>query len=441
MQKNPVDAIEVNFDGIVGPTHNYAGLSYGNIASMKHQGKLSHPKQAALQGLKKMKLLKDLGCVQGFLPPHERPSLVDLKRLGFHGSDREILKKAYEQDPVLLSACSSASSMWAANVATVSPSCDTYDGKVHITISNLHYSFHRSIEIPTTFRVFSTIFSNSDYFSVHLPLPSGGNFGDEGAANHSRFCHSYGEKGVHLFVYGRHIFEHGVTHRYPPRHCFETSEAIVRQHGLQKQQVVFAQQNPELIDLGVFHNDVISVGDRLVFVYHERAFIKTKEVIEELKQKVHTICGRSLECVEISQQDLPVEKAVSTYFFNSQIISLKNDSQVWIAPQEASSLSIPLPFKEKVFVNVKESMQNGGGPACLRLRVVLTPEEFQKINPHFILTDALYEELDSWIHNYYRDDLNFEDLADPELLKESREALDALTQLLGVENLYSFQGE
>ena len=27
-------AYEVNFDGLVGPTHNYAGLSYGNVASL-----------------------------------------------------------------------------------------------------------------------------------------------------------------------------------------------------------------------------------------------------------------------------------------------------------------------------------------------------------------------------------------------------------------------
>jgi len=87
-------AYEVNFDGIVGPTHNYSGLSYGNVASMEHEKLISNPKEAALQGLQKMKFLMDLGLKQAVLPPQERPDIHTLRSLGFTGSDKDILEQA-----------------------------------------------------------------------------------------------------------------------------------------------------------------------------------------------------------------------------------------------------------------------------------------------------------------------------------------------------------
>ncbi|TWY25023.1 N-succinylarginine dihydrolase, partial [Serratia marcescens] len=127
---------EVNFDGLVGPTHHYAGLSFGNEASTQHQNSVSNPKLAAKQGLLKMKALADLGFQQGVLPPQERPHLPMLRRLGFSGSDEAVLAQAMRQSPRLLSALSSASCMWTANAATVSPSADSADGKVHFTAAN-----------------------------------------------------------------------------------------------------------------------------------------------------------------------------------------------------------------------------------------------------------------------------------------------------------------
>jgi len=112
---------ELNLDGIVGPTHNYAGLSWGNLASQKHKLSVSNPRQAALEGLAKMKFLADMGIPQAVLPPHQRPHLPTLRSLGYSGSDAEILAKAHQDNPVLLSACCSASAMWSANAATVSP--------------------------------------------------------------------------------------------------------------------------------------------------------------------------------------------------------------------------------------------------------------------------------------------------------------------------------
>src|SRR5687768_11173563 len=179
-------AYEVNFDGLVGPTHNYAGLSYGNVASMSHKRSVSSPRQAALQGLAKMKFLADLGVKQAVLPPHPRPDIAALRRIGFTGSDADVLAKVQREDPVLLAAVSSSSSMWAANAATVSPSADTSDGRMHFTPANLVSLFHRSLEAPTTAAVLRAIFNDEKHFAHHPPLPATMHFSDEGAANHTR---------------------------------------------------------------------------------------------------------------------------------------------------------------------------------------------------------------------------------------------------------------
>src|SRR5690554_5250678 len=101
---------EANFDGLVGPTHNYAGLSYGNVASLSNARSVSSPRSAAKQGLKKMKALHDMSLVQGVLAPQERPDVYALRRLGFTGSDEQVLKNAYKKSPAIFQAVCSASS-------------------------------------------------------------------------------------------------------------------------------------------------------------------------------------------------------------------------------------------------------------------------------------------------------------------------------------------
>ena len=131
------EAYEVDFEGLVGPTHNYSGLSYGNVASMQNQASTSNPKKAALQGLEKMQYLSSIGIKQAILPPHERPHLPTLRALGYDGSDGYIVEMAYKEDPDLLYNCSSASAMWTANAATFSPSIDCVDKRAHFTAANL----------------------------------------------------------------------------------------------------------------------------------------------------------------------------------------------------------------------------------------------------------------------------------------------------------------
>jgi succinylarginine dihydrolase len=277
---------EANFDGLVGPTHNYAGLSVGNVASLSNAKNSSSPRQAAKQGLSKMKALHDLGLVQGVLAPQERPDVYTLRRLGFSGSDAQVIANAAKQAPAVFRAVCSASSMWTANAATISPSADTGDGKIHFTPANLTNKFHRSLEPITTGKILQAMFRNPEYFAHHTHLPDNDHFGDEGAANHTRLCSAYGKRGVELFVFGRYAFDNSkpIPKRYPARHTLEACEAVARLHGLDDNHVVYMQQNPDVIDQGVFHNDVIAVGNQNVLFYHQQAFVDTQTKLAELQR-------------------------------------------------------------------------------------------------------------------------------------------------------------
>ncbi len=324
---------EVNFDGLVGPTHNYAGLSVGNVASLSNAAQASSPKQGAKQGLQKMKALHDMGLKQGLLPPLERPDVFTLRKLGFSGSDADVIKKAYQQAPQVFVAVCSASSMWTANACTVSPSADTEDKKVHFTAANLANKFHRSIEAPTTSRILASIFSDTKHFVHHEPLPLGDHFGDEGAANHTRFCSAYGESGVEFFVFGKYAFNHSkpAPTKFPARQTYEASQAIARLHKLDPAKTVIAQQNPDVIDQGVFHNDVISVGNQNVLFYHEEAFLNTEQTFEQIK---NAYGDAPFHFVKVPSNRVSVDDAVRTYLFNSQLVTLNDGSMAIIAPGE-----------------------------------------------------------------------------------------------------------
>ncbi|WP_371193132.1 N-succinylarginine dihydrolase [Glaciecola sp. SC05] len=441
--------VEANFDGLVGPTHNYAGLSYGNIASKSNANAFSNPKQAALQGLDKMKALSDMGMMQGILAPQERPDIYALRRLGFTGSDDAVMQSAYKQAPHIYLACCSASSMWTANAATVSPSADTGDQRVHFTPANLTNKFHRSLEPEITGNILKAIFNDQNHFAHHLHLPDNDHFGDEGAANHTRLCADYAEAGVELFVYGKHAFDDSQPKptRYPARQTIEASQAVARLHQLAANKTVFAQQNPEVIDAGVFHNDVIAVGNRNVLFYHQDAFLNT----ELLKQQIRSGLGDvDFYFVEVPSARVSVQEAIKTYLFNTQLITLPDGAMVIIAPMECKQsdavndylqylVSTNNPITAVHFFDVKQSMQNGGGPACLRLRVVLNEAEQKVVNPETIMNDAKFAQLQGWVNKHYRDRLDLADMMDPQLLIESRTALDELTQLLALGSVYPFQ--
>ncbi|HVE08283.1 MAG TPA: N-succinylarginine dihydrolase, partial [Paraburkholderia sp.] len=327
-------AIEANFDGLVGPTHNYAGLSFGNVASLSNEKTVANPKAAAKQGLRKMKQLAGLGFRQGVLPPQERPSLRLLRELGFSGTDAHVMARVAKDAPELLSAASSASAMWTANAATVSPSADTADGRVHFTPANLCSKLHRAIEHEATRRTLRAIFADETRFAVHEALPGTPALGDEGAANHTRFCASYGERGVEFFVYGRSEYRRGPEpQRYPARQTFEASRAVAQRHGLDEAGTVYAQQNPEVIDAGVFHNDVIAVGNRRTLFCHQLAFVEPGAVYDELRTKLAQR-NAQIDVIEVPDARVSVADAVTSYLFNSQLLTTGEGRQLLVVPQE-----------------------------------------------------------------------------------------------------------
>jgi succinylarginine dihydrolase len=438
---------EFQFDGIVGPTHNYGGLSPGNLASTTHEGEVSNPRAAAMQGLHKMRVVRDLGVAQAVLPPHDRPNVSSLRKLGFHGSDEQVIAAAASLDGGLyLRMCSSASSMWAANAATVVPSCDTDDGRVHLVPANLQQMLHRSIEAPTTTRVLRAIFSDPEHFMVHDPLPGGGQLADEGAANHIRLSSSYG--AAHLFAWGRGALAEKLArpHDHPARQTLEASRALARLHRLPPARCLFPQQHPAGIDAGAFHTDVMAVGCGAFLMLHELAFADEERLLADLRRAL----GDELVIVRASVAELPPERAVAAYPFNSQVLELPDGSMVIVAPDDSREDSPSRSFLERVvaangpvravrYVDVRQSMRNGGGPACLRLRVPLSEAEAGALSANIVLTDALYDALCSWVSRHYRDRLTPRDLADPELAREGMRALAELSELLRLGSIYDFQ--
>ena len=439
---------DTNFDGIPGPTHNYSGLAHGNLAAERNALQVANPREAALQGLAKMRALAARGYAQGVLPPQERPDVHALRALGFDGSDHEVIVHAGRDAPELLAACCSAAPMWAANAATVSASADCADGRVHFTPANLATYFHRSIEAPTTTCVLRAIFADDAHFRVHDPLPAAPQFGDEGAANHMRFAANVGTAGVEWFVYGRRGFGSGVApSRFPARQTREASEAIARRHLLDASRTLFTQQRPDAIDAGVFHNDVIAVGEGTFLFCHERAFVDQPAALDELAEAV----GPEFVALVVRDDELPLADAVATYLFNSQLLPRDDARYLLVAPAECRAhpataqlldrlVASGSPIAEVLTFDLRQSMRNGGGPACLRLRVPLTTTERAAIRGNVILDGALDAGLDAWIRRHYRDRLAPTDLRDPSLLDETRRALDELTQLLRLPPVYRFQG-
>ena len=433
-------SIEINFDGLIGPTHNYAGLSFGNVASELHQNQTSYPKKGALQGLEKMKSVASLGVPQFFLPPIEKPNFDLLRQLGFGGSESGMIRDCAKSNPVLLTSVYSAASMWTANAGTVTPSTDSADGRFHFTPANLSRTWHRSFDHAEMHQVMTRIFRDHERFSIHDALPSPHAISDEGAANHTRLCPSHSACGFHLFVYGFDPFDRSLARpeKFPARQSKLASESIARRHGVKE--FLLVQQTPEAIDAGVFHNDVISVGNENVLLMHELSFVDQEGVVASIESYFDR-AGAEFFPVEFSESELPIMDAIASYFFNSQIITRPDGKMTLICPQEVEETPTALasanrlisennPIDEVRYFDLRQSMNNGGGPACLRQRVVLTEEELNCLDPAYRLTDDSFERLGNWIESNYRDTLTLDDLADPAFADEAISSMAEFSKLL-----------
>ena len=407
---------EINFDGIVGPSHNYAGLSFGNLASTRNAGQVSQPRAAALQGIDKMRANLALGLTQGIFLPHPRPNRKWLESLGTTFEDCEI---------TLAAAAMSASAMWAANAATVSPAPDTADGRTHLTVANLRTMPHRSHEWPGTLAQLRLAFGDRTHFAVHDPIPPA--FGDEGAANHMRLTSRHGEAGLELFVYG-------VTGgAFPARQHLQASKAIARLHGLDPERTLFVEQSEAAIAAGAFHNDVVAVANENVLFAHELAFADRGQVV--------AFCERGLpgfELVEVPASEVPIGDAITSYLFNAQLVTPPDGEMTLVVPTEARETPTVWswierhvagngPIRRVEVVDVRQSMANGGGPACLRLRVVADPAT---VDPRFIVDDGKLDLLAEVIRRTWPVEIDNADLQKASLIRDVEAARAALLDAL-----------
>ena len=407
---------EINFDGIIGPSHNYAGLSLGNLASQRNAGEVSQPRAAALQGIDKMRANLALGLSQGIFAPHPRPDRPWLSKLG---------TTIEQADPTLAANALSASAMWAANAATVSPAPDTADAKCHLTVANLKTMPHRSHEWPATLAQLELAFGDAAHFAVHGPIPPA--FGDEGAANHMRLSAAHGEPGIEIFVYG---VSGGA---FPARQHVDASKAIARLHKLDPGRTIFAQQSEEAIAAGAFHNDVVAVANERVLFAHEKAFADKAALIAQCAPLVP-----GFEYVEVPDSEVPLADAVSSYLFNGQLVSPPGGQTTLVAPAECREtpsvwgwierhLAGNGPIRHVEIVDVRQSMANGGGPACLRLRVVADPAT---VDPRFLVDEAKLDRIAEVVRTHWPVEIHNSELQNPTLIRDVEAArvslLDAL---------------
>lgn len=415
--------VEINFDGIVGPSHNFAGLSLGNLAATASAGMVSHPREAALQGLAKMRVNLDLGLAQGVFVPLDRPHEGWLAALGTTMEDADFSLRANAL---------SASAMWAANAATVSPAPDTADGRCHLTAANLVTMPHRSHEWPGTLAQLRLAFADPRHFAVHTPVPPP--FGDEGAANHMRLSVSHQVPGIEVFVYGT---DGG---SFPARQHRQASAAVARLHRLDPERVVFAEQSPQAIAAGAFHNDVVAVANEHVLLVHEQAFADPAALYETLREMLPEV-----EIIEVPAATISLADAVSSYLFNAQLVTLPEGGMALILPTEARAnarvwawlqglVARNGPVRRLVPVEVRESMSNGGGPACLRLRVVADPAN---VDPRFLTDEARLALIERVVAEHWPEEIAPDDLSRAALWAGVRKARDALLEALDLGELRS----
>jgi succinylarginine dihydrolase len=412
--------VEINFDGIVGPTHNYAGLSPGNLAATAHAGQVSYPRAAALQGLEKMRANLALGLAQGFLAPLPRPNETWLEALA---TDRTT-------DPALIAGAWSASAMWTANAATVSPAPDTADGRCHLTVANLVTMAHRAHEWPDTLGQLRLAFADPAHFAVHEPAPPC--FGDEGAANHMRLTSAHGEPGLEIFVYGKR------GGAFPARQHEQASRIVARKHRLDPRRVLFVEQSPEAIAAGAFHNDVVAVANERVLFVHEQAFADPQGVHATIREKF-----REVEFVTVPASAVSLSEAVRSYLFNAQLVTPPTGEMALVIPTEAwdsapvrkwleAMLASNGPIRRVVPVDVRQSMANGGGPACLRLRIVADPAN---VDPRFLLDERRADSIGQVIERTWPEQIDPADLGRESLFRTVVAARAALLTVLNLNEL------
>jgi len=209
-------------------------------------------------------------------------------------------------------------------------------------------------------------------------------------------------------------------------------------HGLLPERTVFVEQNPVAIDAGAFHNDVLAVANEGVVFAHELAFADRQGAYDAIRQAFP-----ALQVLEVPDSAVSLAEAIKTYLFNAQLLSTGEDGMTLIVPEECrKSASVWSwceqmvagngPIRHVIPVNLRQSMANGGGPACLRLRVVADP---RTVDPRFLLDEATAELLESIIAANWPEQIDPADLGSEALARSVTMARKALLMALDLGEL------
>jgi succinylarginine dihydrolase len=202
---------------------------------------------------------------------------------------------------------------------------------------------------------------------------------------------------------------------------------------------LFVAQSEAAIAAGAFHNDVVAVANEHVLFAHEQAFEDRPTFYAELKRLLP-----EAEIIEVPAARVSLEDAVKSYLFNAQLISLPDEGgmalvlpeeardtpSVWSWLQELTAGNGPV--RRLCVVDVRESMANGGGPACLRLRVAADPAT---IDRRFLLNQRKLDRIAECVGEQWPDRIAPDDLRDMELCRRIEGAREALLDLLDLGEL------
>ena len=428
--------VDVQVDRIVGPTHHFGGLGVGNVASHQHHGRVSNPRAAALQGLDKMRLVAGLGVPQIVLPPQNRPHIEFLQNLGFAGAIENTLAKAATEAPEMLSAAMSSSAMWTANAATVTASVDSTCESISMTVANLGSSLHRAIEPVESLQDLQSVFEASAH--VLPPIDGGAAVRDEGAANHMRLGSDSERPGIHVFVYGD---QDPLPSKFWARQTLAACLTIARRHNLRPDNTFFLKQHPDAIDAGAFHNDVVAASHHDLFLHHTCAYYDATETLAAIEKRYAELYGAALRRIEVSENELTTQEAISTYLFNSQIVSAAESNQpTLICPSQVAEndnasrivqrwIDDAL-FQRVEFMELRQSMSGGGGPACLRLRVPMNENELSRLQTNAIWSPSLDQSLRQVIQEDYPGSLDSSDFFNKQIARKSHAAIARIKTIL-----------
>ena len=452
------ERVEVNIDGMIGPSHHFGGLGVENKASELNRSQASSPRSAALQGLAKMELLASYGIPQFYLPPPVRPAWKWLESLGYCGDKACVLRDCYQEQPTLLSAAYSSAFMWTANAASVSCGSDTRSKRAKIKLANLNANLHRSIEESERLPQLERMFEAVEHVDVLRGLSSSRPLSDEGAANVMRFFSRVGAGGVYAFVYGNEAAESRESEdnskkadgkrRRQPRQTRMASAMVARSLDLEPGDCFLIQQTSDAIDAGVFHNDVIATSHENLLFYHELAFHNSEEAVAGIKKRFLEKTGEKLEACLVESSDLRLDDAVDTYLFNSQICTDIDGGWRMFVPENCNQSESVQRTLERLqaqyprlvsidYCPLAESMRNGGGPACLRLRISLTPSQIDQIPASMRISLSTLSQLRKLVETEYPEKVEPSDFVNPDFAEQCERISLQIARLWGANSVVS----